>query len=220
MNEVGWTPKTKLGRLVYEGRITTIEDALATNLPLKEVEIVDILVPNMQEEVLDVNLVQRMTDSGRRTKFSVTVAVGNGDGVVGIGRAKGKEVGPAIKKAIDRAKLNLIIVARGCGSWECGCGQPHTLPYRVTGKAGSVRITLKPAPKGVGLAVGDIAKVLLRLAGIKDAWGFARGHTRTTVNYALAVFDALRQTSLVKINPKITIPLHYGGVGVVRGDQS
>ena len=220
MMEGDWQPKTKLGRLVYEGKITSIEDALRSNLPLKEVEIVDILVPDMEDEVLDVNLVQRMTDSGRRVKFSVTVAVGNKDGIVGVGRAKGKEVGPTIRKAIDNAKLNIIMIARGCGSWECGCGKPHTLPFKVVGKCGSVRVTLKPAPRGVGLAVGDIAKVLLRLAGIEDAWGFARGHTKTTVNYALAVFDALKQTSMMRINPRLPLPLYYGGVKGVRGDQS
>jgi len=60
-------------------------------------------------------------------------------------------------------------------------------------------VTLKPAPQGVGLAVGDVAKSILRLAGITDAWGFTKGHTKTTVNYALAAFEALRSTSLVKV---------------------
>lgn len=145
-------------------------------------------------------MVQRMTDSGRRVKFAVTCVVGNGDGFVGIGRAKGKEVGPTIRKAIDNAKLNVIEIKRGCGSWECACGSAHSLPFTVSGKSGSVEVTFKPAPRGIGLAVGDVAKSILHLAGVKDSWGFARGHTKTTVNYALAVFDALKRTSEIRVS--------------------
>jgi len=90
-----WTPKTRLGKMVLNGEITTMSQALATKLPLREAEIVDILLPDLKDEVIDVNIVQRMTDSGRRVKFRITCAVGNGDGYVGIGRAKGKEVGPS-----------------------------------------------------------------------------------------------------------------------------
>jgi len=144
-------------------------------------------------------MVQRMTDSGRRVKFRVVVAVGNKDGFVGLGVAKDREVGMAIRKAVDNGKLNLIEISRGCGSWECGCGTPHTLPFKVEGKCGSVRVTLKPAPRGVGLAVGNVAKVVLRLAGIKDAWGVTKGQTRTTINYAYAVFDALINIAKAKL---------------------
>jgi small subunit ribosomal protein S5 len=194
-----WTPKTRLGKLVAEGKITTMSDALATRLPLREAEIVDILLPDVADEVLDVNMVQRMTDSGRRVKFAITVVVGNRDGFVGIGRFKGKEVGPSIRKAIDVAKTNIIEVKRGCGSWECGCATPHSLPFEVVGKTGSVVVTLRPAPRGTGLAVGDIAKTVLRMAGITDAWGMTGGHSKTTTNYSLAAFEALRQTMLVKV---------------------
>ncbi|MBC7081491.1 MAG: 30S ribosomal protein S5 [Thermoplasmatales archaeon] len=195
----GWTPKTKLGKLVANGEITSMSKVLKSGLPLREVEIVDLLLPEIEDEVIDVNMVQRMTDSGRRTKFRVTVAIGNKDGFVGIGQAKDREVGMAIRKAVDNAKLNIIEISRGCGSWECGCGMPHTLPFTVEGKSGSVRVLLKPAPRGVGLAVGNVAKVVLRLAGIQDAWGIAKGHTKTTINYGKAVFDALRNTTLYKI---------------------
>jgi len=193
-----WIPKTRLGKLVAKGEITSMSDALKTGYPLKEVEIVDMLLPEMEDQVLDVNMVQRMTDSGRRTKFRVVVAVGNKDGFVGIGVAKDKEVGMAIRKAVENAKLNIIEVKRGCGSWECGCGMPHSLPFRVEGKSGSVRVLLKPAPRGVGLAVGNVAKVVLGLAGIKDVWGITKGETRTTINYAKAVYNALKNTSIYK----------------------
>jgi len=194
-----WIPKTRLGQMVLNGEITTMSDALATKLPLREAEIVDILLPDLQDEVIDLNMVQRMTDSGRRVRFAVTCIVGNGDGFIGIGRAKGKEVGPSIRKAIDNAKLNIIEIKRGCGSWECGCGQPHALPFEVVGTCGSVTVNIKPAPRGIGLAVGDVAKSLLKLAGVHDAWGFARGNTKTKVNYAMATFNALRMTSTVRV---------------------
>jgi len=184
--------------MVKEGEVSTMQAALATGLPIREPEIIDVLLPELDDEVLDVNMVQRMTDSGRRVRFSIMTVVGNGDGFVGLGSSKGKEVGPAIRKAIDNAKLNIIEIRRGCGSWECGCGAPHTLPFTVDGKSGSTEATFRPAPRGVGLAVGDVAKHILRLGGIKDAWSFTRGQTRTTVNFSKAVFNALRNTAKLK----------------------
>ena len=194
-----WVPKTELGRKVHSGEITSMFAALHSGLPLREAGIVDALLPGLHDEVLDVNMVQRMTDSGRRYKFAVTVVVGNGDGFVGLGRAKGKEVGPTIRRAIDKAKLHMVEVLRGCGSWECGCGRSHSFPFTIHGRAGSVVATFKPAPQGVGLAVGDVVKPVLRFAGLTDAWGFAAGHTKTTVNYAQAAFEALRQLSIMKV---------------------
>jgi len=152
--------------------------------------------------VLDVNMVQRMTDSGRRVKFAITAVVGNRDGYVGIGMAKGKEVGPAIRKAIDNAKLNIIEIRRGCGSWECSCYTPHTVPFEVYGKTAASQITVKPAPRGIGLAGGAIARKVLELAGVKDAWTFTKGETRTTINFAQATFQALVKTSSTRVRPE------------------
>ncbi len=194
-----WNPKTKLGKMVLGGQVTTMGEAISSGLPIREPEIVDILLPETEDEVLDVNMVQRMTDSGRRVNFVITCVVGNKDGFVGLGRARGREVGPSIRRAIDNAKINMIEVKRGCGSWECGCYRAHSLPFKVVGASGSVEVSLKPAPQGVGLAVGDVAKSILRLSGITDAWGFTKGHTKTTVNYALAAFDALRKTAGIKV---------------------
>ena len=196
-----WTPKTRLGRMVRQGMITNMHDALASGLPIREPELVDVLLPDLADDVINVNMVQRMTDSGRRVRFAIMAVVGNRDGYVGLGTFKGKEVGPSIRKAIDNAKLNMIEITRGCGSWECGCGTPHTMPFEVIGKSGSTEITVKPAPRGVGLAVGDIAKKVLGLAGIKDAWGFARGQTRTTINAAQATFHALQLVSQARTSP-------------------
>lgn len=197
--EVEWVPQTRLGKLVKEGQVTTMAEALASGLPIKESQIVDALLPEIKDEVLDINMVQRMTDSGRRVKFRATVIVGNGDGFIGIGEGKDVQVGMAIRKAIDTAKMNIISVKRGCGSWECGCGLTHTVPFEVIGRAGSVEIELKPAPRGLGLACGGTAKKVLEIAGIKDVWTKVYGETRTTINFAKATFDALIKTTTMKV---------------------
>ena len=212
---VEWDPKTKLGRMIKGGKITSMNDALKTGLPIRESEIVDLLLPELEDEVLDVNMVQRMTDSGRRVKFVITVAVGNNDGYVGLGQAKGKEVGSSIRKAIDNAKSNIMEIRRGCGSWECGCRKPHTVPFAITGKSGSVEITLKPAPHGIGLATGNVAKKILTLAGIEDCWTFTRGKTKTTVNYAKAVFNALEQNVKMRVLEK-----EIKNIGIISGSTS
>jgi len=201
-NEVEWVPKTRLGKLVVDGQITTMEDALKSRLPLREPQIVDILLPGLEDEVLDINMVQRMTDSGRRVKFRATVIVGNGDGYVGIGQGKDVQVGNAIKKAIDAAKLDITKIKRGCGSWECACGGEHTVPFEATGKVGSVVVTLLPAPRGLGLAAGNTARKVLEKAGIKDVWTQTFGTTRTTLNFAKATFEALNNVNTMRMPKK------------------
>ncbi|HME52051.1 MAG TPA: 30S ribosomal protein S5 [Candidatus Lokiarchaeia archaeon] len=188
-----WMPRTKVGKMVNDGIITSIDEIYTNVLPIKEVEIIDKLMPNLKEEVCDVKLVQKQTHSGESSNFKVTVVVGT-DGYIGLGEAKSKEIGPAIRKAMNLAKLGLIPIKRGCGSWQCGCNEPHTVPFKVRGKAGSVKVELIPAPKGVGLAAADTSKTVLALAGIKDIWSRASGKTRSTANMTKATFDALRRT--------------------------
>ncbi len=214
MAEETWVPKTELGKKVASGQIKSMSEALRSKLPLREYQIVDYLMPDIKDEVIYIERAQRMTDSGRRMNYSITSIVGNEDGFVGLGRGKAKEAAPAIRKSINDAKLHLIEIKRGCGSWECGCGRAHTLPFVVQGKSGSVSVMLKPAPQGVGRAVGDVAKTILKMAGIEDSWGFAKGHTKTTVNYASATFLALMETVKVKINPAINLstPIYVGSV--------
>ena len=196
--ESEWIPKTRLGNLVKEGQVTSMEEALKSGLPIKEYQLVDQLLPELKEEVLDINMVQRMTDSGRRVKFRATVVVGNEDGFIGIGQGKDVQVGPAIRKAIDTAKINIASIKRGCGSWECGCGTEHTVPFEVVGKMGSVKVILKPAPRGLGLASGSTAKTVMQMAGIKDVWTRTEGQTRTTLNFAKATFEALKNTTVIR----------------------
>jgi small subunit ribosomal protein S5 len=194
-----WIPRTTLGKHVLEGRITSIRDVFEQNIPIKEPEIVDTLIPEIKHEVLDVNIVQKQTDAGEITKFKIGVVVGNGDGFIGIGIGKSKQMRFAIDKAVADAKLNLTPVRRGCGNWACGCGNPHSIPFMVKGKSGSVTVTLIPAPKGIGLVGAAVAKTILTFAGVKDAWVVSRGETRTTINFANAVYEALKNTYRFKL---------------------
>ena len=203
-----WNPTTLLGKKVKTGIISSIHEIMIQPNPIKEVEIVNNLLPEMGEEVLDVGRVQRVTDSGRRMRFRVVAAVGNNDGYVGVAESKGKEAGPTIRKSIERAKLYIIEIKRGCGSWECGCGQAHTVPFEVKGKAGSVNVTLKPAPRGVGIVSGKLARTVLTLAGITDVWVKTEGHSRTGLNFAHAVINALKATNDMKLKAGDDKTLH------------
>ena len=203
-----WTPRTRLGRMVMNGEILTYEEALATGFPIREAEIVDALLPEMEDDVLSVNMIQRMTDSGRRVRFNVLCAVGNGDGYVGLSICKGKEVASTIQKAITQAKLNLIPVFRGNGSWESAEGPGNSIPFKVTGRSGSTRVTLLPAPSGKGLVIGDYGRRVLKLAGVADVWSRSSGQTRSTINFAKATFNALEVLGRAKVNDQVRDKLH------------
>ena len=120
---VEWIPKTTLGKKVLAGDITSLEEIYEKNIAILEPEIVDKLVPNLQEDVLKIRMVQRTTDSGRKGSFSVAAAVGNKDGYIGVGTGKGLEVRPTIERAVRNAKKNIIHVRRGCGSWNLEPGR-------------------------------------------------------------------------------------------------
>jgi len=196
--EEGWIPKTKLGELVQQG-LMTLDKIFENNLVVKEKEIIDILLPQLQESVITISMVQQMTASGQRSKFKAVVIVG-ADGYIGFGAAKSREVGPAIRKAIDKAKLSVVPVLRGCGSKECGCGHTHSIPFKVSGKCGSVKINLIPSPAGVGLACADKVKQVLKIAGIEDIWSKTFGDTRTSENLVKATFDALKNAHKYNFN--------------------
>ena len=191
----GWEPRTRLGRKVADGEITSMQEALQSGLPLKEPELVDQLLPGLEDEVLDINMVQRMTDSGRRVKFRCVVVVGNRDGYLGYAEGRDDQVGGAIQKAIEVAKMNIIDVPLGSGSWEDRPGGRNSLMRRTTGKAGSVEVELEPAPRGLGLAAAPTVRHVLELAGVEDAWTNSHGNTRTTLNLAKATYNALQNAS-------------------------
>ena len=100
------------------------------------------------------------------------------------------------------AKLSIMKIRKGCGSWQCGCKTPHSIPVAVEGKCGSVRLRLIPAPKGTGLIVEGECGQVLRKAGIRDVWSKAIGQTRTKLNLIKACEDALRKLSTTKIQTR------------------
>lgn len=192
--EAGWIPKTKLGKMVQSGQVLSLDEVFTQGLRVMEPEIVDVLLPDLKQEVLGIGFVQKQTDAGEKSRFKAVVAVGNHNGYLGVGDGKAKQVRTGIDKATIQAKLNVIPVRRGCGSWECGCGRPHSLPFRVAGKCGSVRVDVLPGPRGLGLVGGEIIKTVLTLAGVRDCWTRTYGSTSTLASTALAVYDALRNT--------------------------
>jgi len=188
-----WTPVTKLGRLVKDGKIKSIEEIFLFSIPIKEYQIVDTLLgPSLRDEVMKIAPVQKQTSAGQRTRFKCYVAVGDGNGHIGLGCKSGKEVATAIRGAIINAKMNLVPIRRGY--WGLNAGAPHTVPAKVSGKCGSVRVRLIPAPRGSGIVASLIPKKLLNMCGIEDVYTSSTGHTRTRGNLAMAVYYALAKT--------------------------
>jgi small subunit ribosomal protein S2e len=189
----GWQPKTKLGRLVLSGRIKTIEEIFAHAIPIKEPEIVDhLLGESLKDEVMKIKPVQKQTRAGQRTRFKAVVAAGDSNGHVGLGIKTAAEVANAIKGALIYAKLAILPVRRGY--WGNKIGQPHTVPNTVTGKCGSIRMRLIPAPRGSGIVAGSVAKKLLAMAGFEDVFTSSIGHTKTTTNFLVATYKAIEAT--------------------------
>ncbi len=203
-NPESWEPKTLVGKKVKSHEITSIEQIFHDGKRIEEVEIVDALIPDIKNEVIEILSVQRMTKNNRKMKFRANVIVGDGRGHVGIGAGKDVEVKAAIDSGIKIAKLNMIPVIMGCGSWQCACGTAHSLPILAKGKAGSVEVILKPAPRGLGVVANDPTKKMLELAGVKDLWSFSRGRTRSKYNVMLATYRALLNVENVKNIGQIT----------------
>jgi small subunit ribosomal protein S5 len=209
-----WHPKTDLGRKVKSREITNIDDILEAGKPILEPEIIDMLLPNMESDLLLIGQskgkfgggsrrvfrqTQKKTKEGNKPKFSTFSVIGNKDGYVGLGFGKAKETVPAREKALRKSKLNIMRISRGCGSWQCNCKTPHSIPFTVDGKCSSVIVELRPAPKGTGLkAEKEVAKIL-KLAGIKDVWSRTRGQTRNKLNVIEAVRKALIKLSSTKV---------------------
>jgi len=202
-----WVPKTELGKLVRNGKIKSIDEILDKGLKILEPEIVDSLLV-LNTELLNTGQAKGKFGGGKRRTwrqtqkktedknvitFSVMAVVGDGNGHVGIGLARAAETLPAKEKAIRQAKLNIIKVKRGCASYDCSCDEPHSIPFKVSGKCSSVELNFMPAPQGTGLVVGNEVKKIMRLVGIKDLYGKSFGQTSTTINVAKATIQALNK---------------------------
>ncbi len=213
----GWVPKTELGRKVKSGEVTDIDPVLDSGIPILEEQIVDVLMPNLQSELLMIGQskgkfgggsrrifkqTQKKTPEGNKPSFACMAVVGNSDGYVGIGYGKSKDTVPAREKAIRNAKLSLFKIRRGAGSWEDATSEPHSIPWAVQGKCGSVKVILMPAPKGKGLVVERECAKILKLAGIENIYSKAFGQTRSKGNMIEACINALKKLSTFKPRPE------------------
>ncbi len=206
---ISWAPKTKLGKDVKEGRIKSIDEILDKKMKILESEIVDSLL-GVKSDLISVGQskgkfgggkrrawrqTQKKTKEGNVPTFSAFAVVGDDNGHIGVGKGEAKETLPARDKAIRKAKLALMKIRRACGSFDCACSEPHSIPFKVEGHMGSVRITMIPAPQGTGLVAADELKKVLRLAGIKDVYTKTFGSRRTTFNLIKACMNALEKTN-------------------------
>nr|MBA4404928.1 30S ribosomal protein S5 [Nanoarchaeum sp.] len=209
-----WIPKTEIGKKVKSGEIKDIDEILSKGYNIMEAEIVDSLIPNLEYELVTIGqskgkfgggkrsiwkATQKKTKEGNKPNFATVAVVGNRNGYVGIGYGKAKETVPAREKALRQAKLNIIKVKFGCGSWDCGCGEQHSIPMKVSGKCSSVIVELIPAPKGTALCIHKELRKILALAGIKDIYSKTYGQTATQANLVKACMSALKELSRVKI---------------------
>lgn len=136
-----------------------------------------------ESKLLDLTRVERMTGGGRRLRFRAVMVVGNRNGKVGVGVAKGLDVAQAIEKATRMAKKNLIKVPIVDG----------TIPHEVEAKYGAAKILLRPQRKGRGLVAGGTVRIVCDLAGIKDISSKMLGRTKNKLNNARATINALRK---------------------------
>ncbi len=212
-----WNPKTELGRKVKAREITELDTILDKGLPILEDQIVDMLMPNTQTELLMIGQskgkfgggsrrifkqTQKKTPEGNKPSFACMAVAGNSDGYVGVGYGKSKDTVPAREKAIRNAKLNLFKIRRGAGSWEDATSEPHSIPWTVEGKCGSVRLILMPAPKGKGLVVEKECAKILKLAGIENIYSKSFGQSRSKANMVEACIKALKKLSTFKPRPE------------------
>jgi len=192
-DEKEWVPCTKLGRLVRDGKVKSLEQIYLFSLSIKEYQIADFFLrEKLKDEVMQIMPVQKQTSAGQRTRFKAFVAVGDYDGHIGLGVKCAKEVATAIRGGINAAKCSIVPVRRGY--WGAKIGAPHTIPIKLTGKCGSVRIRLIPAARGTGIVASPTSKKILQMAGVADCYTASQGHTKTRGNFAKCAFNAVAKS--------------------------
>ena len=142
----------------------------------------------LEEKVVSIGRVTKVTKGGRHFRFAATVVVGNRKGLVGIGTGKANEVPEAIKKAIQAANKNVIKVA---------IIDNRTVPHEAIGRVGRASVLIKPAKEGTGVIAGGSARDVLELAGVKDIVSKSLG-SNTKINMAYATLNALKAQRTVE----------------------
>ena len=137
---------------------------------------------DIKDTVVSINRVTKVVKGGKNLSFSALVVVGDGNGVVGFGIGKAKEVPSAIKKGIEAAKKNLIRVPK----------QGTTIPHQITGCFGAGRVLLRPASAGTGVIAGGGVRAVVESAGIRDVLTKTLG-TSNPHNVVRATLQALEQ---------------------------
>ncbi len=136
---------------------------------------------DLKEKVVHIRRVAKVTKGGKRFHFTALVVVGNEEGIVGSGTGKSNEVPDSIKKAVEKAKKNLIRVPRN----------GTTIPHEVWGSFVSTKVMLRPASPGTGVVAGGAVRSVLELAGIRDALSKILGSTNP-INAVGATMNGLR----------------------------
>ncbi|MGV8947619.1 MAG: 30S ribosomal protein S5 [Lutibacter sp.] len=136
----------------------------------------------LKDRLVGVNRVTKVTKGGRAFGFSAIVVVGDGNGVVGHGLGKSKDVASAIAKAIEDAKKNLVRIPI----------LKQTLPHEQKGKYGGAKVFLKPATHGTGVIAGGSVRAVLESLGVQDVLSKSQGSSNAH-NVVKATFDALLQ---------------------------
>ena len=136
----------------------------------------------LEDQVISIGRVTKVTKGGRNFRFLATVVVGNRKGLVGLGSGKSNEVPEAIKKALQAANKNVVKVS---------LVDNRTIPHEATAKVGRAEVLLKPAKEGTGLVAGGAARAVLELAGVKDVVSKSLA-SNTKVNVAKATLEALK----------------------------
>ena len=134
------------------------------------------------ERVVTINRVSKVVKGGRRFSFTALVVVGDGNGLVGVGYGKSKEVPSAIAKGVEEAKKNFFRVPRNAS----------TIPHPVQGEAAAGVVLLRPAAAGTGVIAGGPVRAVLECAGIHDVLSKSLGSSNT-INIVHATIEALRQ---------------------------